>query len=344
MTAMSDIRKIFYWESENLLKWSKISEFGPLGAISGVWECPDLFRLKVENQPNLYKWVQIVSINPGAPQGGSASQYFIGDFNGSHFIPDENSHDYNKDALWVDYGFDFYAVVTFENDPIYIENEMFKTGIGWISNWKYAGFVPTSPWRGTQSFPREFFLKQIRNEIKFFSRPAYRSLEKLIRKSHFFKAYSNSSQINHEIKNSLDQGELLYIRAQFSIGKNEGILGIKVRKSQDEETTISFVVANQSIIIDRRKSGATSFTNDFSGYNLQQIQTEKLLTIEVLLDKTVIEVFFNEGEMAFSNLIFPNSESQDVEIFGLEDQIQIVYLEIHELKKTMGTSTIAEFF
>jgi len=153
---------------------------------------------------------------------------------------------------------------------------MFKTGIGWISNWKYAGFVPTNPWRGIQSFPREFFLKQIRNETKLFSRPAKNSLEKIIIKSHFFERSYNANQINEAIKKSLDQGELLFIKATFLIGKNEGILGIKVRKSLLEETVISFNILNQLIIVDRRKSRLTNFTDDFSGYNELQMRSQSI--------------------------------------------------------------------
>ena len=335
MTAMSDIRKIYYWQSNNLLQWSKVGEFGPLGSISGVYECPDLFRLKVINQRNTYKWVQIVSINPGAPQGGSASQYFIGDFNGTHFIADK-THDYNAEPLWVDYGFDFYAVVTFENDPVYGENELFKTGIGWVSNWKYAGTLPTNPWRGTQSFPREFFLKQTKGQIKLFSRPARKPLQKLISKSHSFAMTSNSSAINQEIKNSIEQGKLLLIKALFSIEKNEGSFGIKVRKSELEETVVGFDIANKTFTVDRRNSGLTNFTDNFSGYNQLKMTTQTDLRIDILLDNSVIEVFVNEGEAAFSNLIFPVSEkSQNVEIFGLDHEfLKLLGMEIHELQKT----------
>ena len=132
--------RITFYSSPNLKKWTKESEFGEkLGAHGGVWECPDLFPLELEGKTH---WVLLVSINPGGPNGGSATQYFTGDFDGKTFKPDAEKQ------KWMDYGTDNYAGVTFSNTGAR------KVLMGWMNNWNYANVVPTKAWRGATTLPR----------------------------------------------------------------------------------------------------------------------------------------------------------------------------------------------
>lgn len=114
-----------------------------------MWECPDLFELQVQGSDEK-KWVLLVNINPGGPFGGSAMQYFVGDFDGEKFTNSQNA----TEALWLDHGHDFYAAVTWNGDKH--TNE--KVILGWASNWMYAGDVPTTPWKGAMTLPRELSL------------------------------------------------------------------------------------------------------------------------------------------------------------------------------------------
>ena len=142
---------ISFYSSKDLKSWKLESDFGEkAGAHGGVWECPDLFPLKDQNGNE--KWVLLVSINPNGPQGGSATQYFVGDFDGKTFTP---NHDKIK---WIDYGADNYAGVTFSDIPAEDGRRLF---IGWMSNWQYAQVVPTYTWRSAMTIPRELTLKKI---------------------------------------------------------------------------------------------------------------------------------------------------------------------------------------
>src|SRR5690606_13045000 len=118
----------------DLKSWVRESDFGSeFGAHGGVWECPDLFPLDLDGKKI---WVLLVSINPGAPNGGSGTQYFTGDFDGKTVVP------HSTESKWIDYGTDNYAGVTWSNTG----NR--KVFIGWMSNWQYANVVPTVEWRG----------------------------------------------------------------------------------------------------------------------------------------------------------------------------------------------------
>ena len=82
-------RKVQFYSSKDLKSWTHLSDFGPAGAVGGVWECPDLFELPVDGETGKRRWVLIVSLNPGG-SGGSATQYFVGDFDGTKFTPDDD--------------------------------------------------------------------------------------------------------------------------------------------------------------------------------------------------------------------------------------------------------------
>ncbi|MEQ8237879.1 MAG: glycoside hydrolase family 32 protein, partial [Cyclobacteriaceae bacterium] len=144
MLAVKD--RVYIYRSSDLKSWNLISQFGAeLGAHGGVWECPDLFPLN-DDRGEVTKWVMLVSINPGGPQGGSATQYFIGDFDGTTFVPQDEK------IRWVDYGADNYAGVTFNDLHPLDERRIF---IGWMSNWQYAQEVPSKRFRSAMTLPRE---------------------------------------------------------------------------------------------------------------------------------------------------------------------------------------------
>jgi fructan beta-fructosidase len=150
--------RISFYSSPDLKHWSKESEFGQhLGAHGGVWECPDLFTLKEKDRT---WWVLLVSNNPGGPNGGSGTQYFIGDWDGQRFTPADTS------TRWIDYGPDDYAGITFNNTG---GRRIF---LGWMSNWEYANQVPTATWRNAMTLPRDLSLRRLNNKLYLASRPA----------------------------------------------------------------------------------------------------------------------------------------------------------------------------
>lgn len=143
--------KIAFFSSPDLKSWRHLSDFGPLGATGGCWECPDLFPLK--NPKGETRWVLLVSLNPGGVAGGSGTQYFIGDWNGEEFTTAQQS------TQWIDYGRDNYAGVTFHNAP---DNR--RIFIGWMSNWDYAAKLPSPIWRGSMTAPRELEIIECEGE------------------------------------------------------------------------------------------------------------------------------------------------------------------------------------
>ena len=151
---------VAFYQSPDLKSWELLSEFTNKNGTDGVWECPDLFPLPVNNNPADIKWVLLVSVNPGGVTGGSGTHYFIGDWNGKEFIADDRT------TRWLDYGRDNYAGVTFNDAP---ENR--RIYLGWMNNWDYAKEIPANPARGSMTIPRELSLTKIDEHITLIQNP-----------------------------------------------------------------------------------------------------------------------------------------------------------------------------
>ena len=151
---------VAFYQSRDLKSWELLSEFTNKNGTDGVWECPDLFPLPVNNNPDEIKWVLFISVNPGGITGGSGTHYFIGDWNGREFIADDRT------TRWLDYGRDNYAGVTFNDAP---KNR--RIYMGWMNNWDYAKEIPANPARGSMTIPRELSLVRINGEITLLQNP-----------------------------------------------------------------------------------------------------------------------------------------------------------------------------
>jgi sucrose-6-phosphate hydrolase SacC (GH32 family) len=150
--------KIAFFSSPDLKNWEHLSDFGPLGATGGVWECPDLHSLTTPSGEE--KRVLLVSLNPGGVAGGSGTQYFIGDWDGTSFTTNQTS------TLWIDYGRDNYAGVTFNHVP---NNR--RIFLAWMSNWDYAAKLPSPIWRTSMTTPRELALIEVNGELRLTAEP-----------------------------------------------------------------------------------------------------------------------------------------------------------------------------
>src|SRR5690606_11692063 len=165
--ALATYEKTLFYTSDNLIDWNYASEFGEgIGAHGGVWECPDLIKMKVSDT-NEEKWVLIQSLNPGAYNGGSGTQYFVGDFDGKVFTAEDYVNDLGENhVFWIDFGKDNYAGVTWNNTP-----DGRTLFIGWMSNWQYANVVPTETWRSTSTIARELKLTNLDGTYRIVSEP-----------------------------------------------------------------------------------------------------------------------------------------------------------------------------
>ena len=276
------------YESPDLKHWAKVSEFGKdQGAHGGVWECPDMFPLQVEGA-NLEKWVLLISINPGAPNGGSGTQYFIGDFDGKTFTSDQ------KEDKWIDWGTDNYAGVTYNNAP---NND--RIFIGWMSNWDYAQETPTEKWRSAMTLPRKLALQQVNGSLELFNYPL-NSVDE-IRSPVNKEKLSIAPQSNKSI--TFDH----FNRSEVKFKTSSRAFSLEFQNSLGENLNLN--AENQQFVLDRSQSGKVAFDADFSK-NVQTMPLPNLpireYEVRILMDWSSVEIFVNGGQYVMTSQIFPN--------------------------------------
>jgi levanase/fructan beta-fructosidase len=308
--------KVVLYKSADLKSWELLSSFGPANATGGEWECPDLFPLPVDGDPDNLKWVLIVNLNPGGPNNGSAGQYFVGDFDGVTFTSATTVTEGLQDPArlaeyqWLDWGRDYYAAVSFSDAP---DNR--RLMIGWMNNWEYANKIPTSPWRGPMSLVREVSLRTIEGNPRMVQQVAG-DLTSLREQGPSFSLEAVEISDGQHVLNGA-AGSVQRIDLSFVPGNAEE-MGIVVRGNGVEGTRIGIRPAEGSIIVDRRESGQTDFHGSFASVDTAPIQTRNgSYELTIFVDQCSVEVFAMEGEVTLTELIFPSSSSTGVSLYAV---------------------------
>ena len=317
--SLATKQTITFYGSANLKEWQLLSEFGDgIGSHGGVWECPDLIPLDYNGKT---KWVLLVSINPGGVNGGSATQYFIGDFDGKNFTADALPY-----PLWLDYGRDNYAGVTWSDIP---ESDGRKIFMGWMSNWDYANNVPSKNFRSAMTIAREL---KITNNGKHLVVSNYPVAEtKALRASEIAKKdmlVENEIVVSNLIENNKGAYEIeMTIKPQSA-----GIFGFMLQNSKSEALEIRFDMNTGFLSIHRNKSGLVDFEGRFaSGMNAPLVRKDAY-KVKVLVDKASAEIFINEGELAFTTIFFPTEVMNNLKFYTKQGNFSVENLKIYNLK------------
>ena len=322
--------KSMFYRSINLKEWEYLSVFGKdVGAHGGIWECPDFFPMTVDKTDDV-KWILIQSLVSGGPNGGSGTQYFIGDFDGKTFSLDASfKKDLNNEhTFWIDHGRDNYAGVTWSNIPATDGRKLF---LGWMSNWEYAEKVPTHKWRSSMTIARE--LKLVKNEDH------YRILSQPVKEISNY--YSKSIKKNNL---KIDSETVLINKSEFDFSSLD--IQFKIKMIQEDIYTFSFYnsvgdsikfgINNKEkfFFLDRTKSGNLSFSDKFAS----KISTAPInkkyenFDVRVLLDKTSIEIFYNNGKTVMTEIFFPQKPIEAFSVKSENFNIEIENMTINQLK------------
>jgi len=305
--------RITFYSSKDLRNWAKESDFGSnVGAHGGVWECPDLFTLDDKGKKI---WVLIVNLNPGGPNKGSATQYFVGNFDGNKFTP------FTTDIKWLDYGPDEYAGVTWSNTG----NR--KIFLGWMSNWIYANVVPTETWRNAMTIPRELKLKHVGKDLLIASVPVS-ELSKIQSKP----VIVSNLKINDRIDIANKTGKVnLPCRINLSIDEIKDF-SLIISNGTGEELITGFDKKQNQYFIDRTKSGKVDFQKEFAARHVAPRFTDsRKMNISLLIDVSSVELFADDGLSVMTEIFFPDKPYNQIHVQSPEN-IVIKKLEYISLK------------
>lgn len=315
-------KEMWIYSSDDLKNWTKESAFGKgYGAQDGVWECPDLMKLPVKGTDES-KWVLICNINPGGPFGGSAAQYFVGDFDGKKFTCDTQP----EVTKWLDYGKDHYAAVSWSNAP---ENR--HTIIAWMSNWQYANNVPTQQYRSANSLPRDLELFRGEDGEYYASVTPAREVEALrsAKPMKFGSFSAGSKKVSRKLPTA-NQGAC-EIDLQLNTRDTEKVY-ITLSNAQGEETVMSYIVKDKTFSMDRTKSGLTDFNQDFPAVTIAPHADGNLQHLRLFVDRCSIEAFDGEGRFAMTNLVFPKNPYTTISISTDKGRCKVNQLTIYPIK------------
>ena len=270
------------YSSSNLKDWKYESSFGhEYGNHGGVWECPDLMKMKVRGTDK-EKWMLICNINPGGPFGGSATQYFIGQFDGLKFTCEDEP----SETKWMDYGKDHYATVTFDNAP-----DGRRCAIAWMSNWQYANQVPTMQFRSANSIVRDLGLFEYKGETYCSVLPAK---EMTAARGAKVGAPTEACELVVDIK---------------------GDAQITLRNAKGEKVVMTYDDAEETFDMDRRHSGNVSFSDAFSVVTSSPTYG-KVRQLRIFVDRCSVEAFDGDGKMCMTNLVFPSTPYDKIIVKG----------------------------
>lgn len=294
--ALACGQEMQFYASKNLKEWAYLSSFGEgVGNHGGVWECPDLMRLPVRGT-NDYKWVLLCNINPGGPFGGSATQYFVGEWDGKTFTPEYD----NGEVLtkWMDYGKDHYATVSFAHAP---ENR--TTVMVWMSNWQYANDVPTTQFRSANALPRDIDLFRDSKgiyRIGVKAAPEVAALKgKVLGKGTTVKTVPATAVIEVEVSSSKRP-------ATITLSNEKG-----------EKVTMTYDFQAGTFSMDRTESGLKDFSRDFAAKTTTPLFAKaKKHKVTLYIDNCSIEAFDAQGNWAMTNLVFPTTPYNQLSVVG----------------------------
>ena len=280
---MAEGQHMDIYSSADLKEWKLESQFGAeYGNHGGVWECPDLMKMKVRGTDE-YKWMLLCNINPGGPFGGSATQYFVGQFDGHKFTC-ESAPEVTK---WMDYGKDHYATVTFDNAP-----DGRRVAMAWMSNWQYANQVPTMQFRSANSVPRDLDLYEYEGQTYCGVTPSPELAAARPKKA--TKSLSEACEMVVSLKGN----------ATITLANDKG-----------EQVVMTYDEKSRTFAMDRTKSGLCDFSDEFAALTVAPVHG-KLSQLRLFIDRSSIEAFDADGKMAMTNLVFPTRPYNKVTVKG----------------------------
>ena len=343
------------YSSADLKSWTLESKFGEgQGAHGGVWECPDLLELPVEGT-ELKKWVLVCNLNPGGPFGGSATQYFVGTFDGKRFVNESPAV-----TKWMDWGKDHYATVTWSDAP---DNR--RIAIAWMSNWQYANDVPTSQYRSPNSVPRDLGLFTVGGETYLQSAPSP-ELQKLrdISKKRSFKVNGTRTvkeiipvnegayEIELSIKNlhadviGSFAGFRLLVEEHHVVARPDGepvVIGPGIgplrrlpgqSEVEGDEVDMQYDMKENRFSMDRRKSGDVGFNENFPALTWTAVESGKNeLKLHLFVDKSSVEAFGDGGRFAMTNQVFPSEPYNHIDFYSKGGAYKVDSFIVYRLKQ-----------
>ena len=336
-------KEMRFYATQNLKDWEYMSAFGKgYGAQPNQFECPDFIQLPVDGDKNKMKWVMLVNINPGCMFGGSATEYFVGDFDGKEFTCDTKP----EVVKWLDYGKDHYAAVCISNTGERI------ISIPWMSNWQYANVTPIRQYRGANGLPRELSLYTKDGQI-YVAADVVKEVEALRKDTRSFDPITVKDE--YKIDEIVPQTDGAYELEMDITPNTSGVAGFDLMNAKGEVAKIYLDMKSGKLVMDRTASGLVAFgeksephaketddhrktmsvnyQNDFAlgTWAPLSLCEGKTYHLNVFVDKCSVEIFVDGGRIAMTNLVFPTEPYNTLRFYTEGGEAQVSNMKVYKL-------------
>lgn len=339
--VVSADKEMRFYSSQNLKEWAYMSGWGNgYGVQPSQFECPDMVQLPVDGDKNRMKWVLIVNVNPGCYFGGSATQYFVGDFDGEKFTCDTKP----EVVKWLDWGKDHYATVCFSN------TEGRTIAVPWMSNWQYANIVPTRQFRSANALPRELSLYTQDGAIYMGAAPVGET-KTLRKETKTIPAVEVNGDYHVDSLFAVNDGAY-EVSLTMTVGTAD-IMGLKLFNNKGESVDIYLNLPEKKLVMDRTKSGVVDFGKDAKPHAIEAhdrrkttslnyiddfalatwapVQKETNYKLDIFVDKCSVEIFLDGGRVAMTNLVFPNEPYNSMNFYSKGGAFKVDACNVYKL-------------
>jgi len=295
--VLADKRVVRLYRSVDLISWEPLSDIGPLGAVDGVWECPDLLLVPIERESGDSAapaaidgsvWVLLVSVASGHPAGGSGMQYVVGEFDGVTFEP-------TGKPRWLDAGADCYAAVSYADVP-----DGRPVIQGWMSNWTYAADVPAAQFRGSMTLPRQLALRRVGDELVLVQRPLVATAPE---PAYELSGVSLTGRIEIPGRHPAAR-----VTLEVDPGTTTSVV-LEVRSGAEHRTAV--MVGPETIALDRSRSGQ-GVGEAFLAKHEAMRESHGAVLLDVVVDLASVEVFADDGAVALTDLVLPGADDDRI--------------------------------
>jgi fructan beta-fructosidase len=314
--VLPERHQVSFYASDDLKSWRHLSDFGPAGAVGGIWECPDLFPIQWSGGT---AWVLKVDVFAGHVSGSTGGQYFVGDFDGVRFTPYPGQM-----PRWSDYGADFYAALSWNGLPDEPANPVW---IGWMNNHRYAAVTPSHPWRGAMSLPRRLSLQADAHGLRLVQQVLPQLASRRTAHRHDSGLVHDGQSRQWALGGATMQWE---IHARFVLhGARE--FGLRLGDDATGQTLVGFDAEANAVFVDRSRSGLMAQLPDFGGRRSAPVEPAPAIELRILVDNCSVEVFVNDGQAVITELVFPTAPAGTLALHAVGGTVDLLSLDIWQI-------------
>ncbi len=342
VVVLPDDRLARFYSSSNLKNWQALSDFSAPFAGEGIWECPDLIPLQTAEGENT--WLFKVDVLAGHPSGGTGARLFFGHFDGTRFTPDEHTP-----PAWADGGADFYAALSWAELPGAPQRQMW---LAWMSCHRYAQHLPTHPWRGAMTLPRELRARRSPHGLQLLQQPLP-ALQALRREGRHWGAM-DLADAEHPLPQADSDGRCLDLLLELQ-ACTAGSCGLLLRapagptgpagstlQAPAAALVVGYDAEQQSVFVDRSRAGYQP-PGDTLYPQRRQLPVApprqgQPLRLRVLLDWSSVEVFVDDGQVVLTEVYFTQAQHHGLHLFARGGMARFASVQVWPLSPAMATA------